>query len=354
MSWAPEARIIIPHARRASQSRSFSRSTPGHQRAVGCDVPCGSPKVQSGGCEPRLHLSGYWLEPAYPAEFQSLHPVLAFPPSLRVRSQRSREEHGTVRCRWSERLTAPCRGTPWTWCHRTPTDSQRSLGIRGAFKRLGKLRKLGGLIRAKPPPVGDRRSRRRSPGQKARQHRGAVSGQLTLHARVAEAPGSRCLPPSGCRARQVSAPCPHLRPPSGVWRKASCTSHRRTSLTHRAVAPHRSCASVLETKAPRGASGTLVRSSCGSVPVRSAVGDTHTSPSTGPPCAAQWRVRTVRRVSRGPGRGHTAETTPDRQVPAPCPQPRAARRRLVVASCTSHRRTSLPHRDSSTRVWFSA
>ena len=109
---------------------------------------------------------------------------------------------------------------------------------------------------------------RRSPGQKARQHRGAVSGQLTLHARVAEAPCSRCLPPSGCRARQAPAPCLHLGPLiqkalqsllcgallGGVRWKASCTSRRRTSLTHRVVTPHRGCASVFETRAPRGVS----------------------------------------------------------------------------------------------------
>ena len=124
MSWAPEARIIIPHARRASQSRSFSRSTPGHQRVVGCDVPSAQHTVRGTG----LSL----CTPSVTAEFRSLYPVLAFPPSLRVRSQRSREEHGTVRYMWSERLTAQCRGTPWTSCHRTPTDSQRVLGCRGA------------------------------------------------------------------------------------------------------------------------------------------------------------------------------------------------------------------------------
>ena len=64
----------------------------------------------AGGCEPRPYASGYWLEPVYPAEFQSLHPVLAFPPSLRVRSQRSEDEHGTVRCRWSERLNGFMQG----------------------------------------------------------------------------------------------------------------------------------------------------------------------------------------------------------------------------------------------------
>ena len=149
---------------------------------------------------------------------------------------------------------------------------------------------------------------RRSPGQKARQHRGALSGQLTLHARVAEEPGSRCLPPSGCRARQASAPCLTPRAAERRLVGASCTSRRRTSLTHRVVTPHRGCVSVFETRRPRGvprhARAILVGFGTGALGRGGHPRLAVHRPSARRPVAR----RTVWRVSRGPT--GAAEITP--------------------------------------------